>query len=217
MPRSDAVGPEAAAGRHLDLGCGSKPRNPYRRAEIVGVDVAGEAAGIDIRRANVTIEPIPFPDGSFNSVSAYDFLEHVPRVLPTADGRGTRFPFVELMNEIWRVLVPGGLFYGQTPGFPHAMAFQEPTHVNIVTDKSHIYFTRPELRARPYGFRGEFEIVRVLRVRPEFEYEPVEPGWYRRWLRRRRQRRGKASHLIWEFRKPGGGDGPEPLTSDLRL
>jgi len=205
------------AGRHLDLGCGDKPRNPYRRAEVVGVDVAGAAAGVEIRRVDVTIEPIPFPDGSFDSVSAYDFLEHVPRVLPTADGHGTRFPFVQLMNEIWRVLVPGGRFYAQTPAFPHGAAFQDPTHVNFVTDNSHVYFARPELWARPYGFRGEFEVVRVLRVRPEFEYEPVDPGWYQRWLRRRRARRGKASHLIWELRKPGGAEVPAPLTSDKPL
>ena len=26
---------------------------------------------------------------------------------PTADGGGTRFPFIELMNEVWRVLRDG--------------------------------------------------------------------------------------------------------------
>ncbi|MDQ3205818.1 MAG: hypothetical protein M3Q40_04805 [Pseudomonadota bacterium] len=40
------------------------------------------------------LEPIPYPDGSFGSVSAYDFLEHVPRIFPSADGRATVFPFV---------------------------------------------------------------------------------------------------------------------------
>jgi hypothetical protein len=72
------------AGRHLDLGCGDKPRNPYRRAEIMGVDVAGEAAGIDIRRANVTIEPIPFPPTTSSSTC------HGCCPLPTAAVRGFR-------------------------------------------------------------------------------------------------------------------------------
>ena len=31
--------PPAAASRHLDLGCGTKPRNPYRRTELHGVDI----------------------------------------------------------------------------------------------------------------------------------------------------------------------------------
>ncbi|MDP3612241.1 MAG: methyltransferase domain-containing protein, partial [Rubrivivax sp.] len=112
--------------RHLDLGCGPVPRNPYRREELFGVDLSVSTDGGPIRRANLVMQPIPFADHSFNSVSAYDFLEHVPRVMPTADGRGTRFPFIELMNEIWRVLKPGGLLYAVTPVYPHPAVFQDP-------------------------------------------------------------------------------------------
>jgi len=84
--------------RHLDLGCGPTPRNPYGRDEAHGIDIA-VPAGLDgrfFRRANLAVEPIPHPDSSLDSVSAFDFFEHVPRLLATPDGRGTRFPFVEL-------------------------------------------------------------------------------------------------------------------------
>ena len=125
--------------RHLDLGCGAVPRNPYRRDELHGIDIAPrhEPGAAEIRRANLALQPIPYPDSHFDSVSAYDFFEHVPRVLATADGQDTRFPFVQLMNEVWRVLVPGGLLYAYTPVYPHPMAFQDPTHVNILTRDSH--------------------------------------------------------------------------------
>jgi len=187
--------------RHLDLGCGGKPRNPYGRARLFGVDLAPAATtAAEIRGANLALEPIPFPDDHFASVSAYDFLEHVPRILPTADGKGTRFPFVELMNEIWRVLAPDGLFYGHTPAYPHESAFQDPTHVNILTERSAMYFTVPDLLAGIYGFRGAFELVRQMRVRTEFDYEPVAPDWRRRYRLRRHIRRGEASHLVWEFK-----------------
>lgn len=189
--------------RHLDLGCGAKPRNPYRRTDLHGVDIAPPATtpGAEIRRGNLALEPIPYPDSHFASVSAYDFLEHVPRVLPTADGRGTRFPFVELMNEIWRVLVPGGRFYGYTPCYPHAMAFQDPTHVNIVTRDTHRYFTRPDRLAAMYGFHGDFSVLRVLpALVAEHDYEPTEvPGAYQRFRLRRRERRGENTHIVWEF------------------
>ena len=96
--------------RHLDLGCGAEPRNPYGRSELYGVDIAKPATALpfELRLCNLSLKPIPYPDSHFDSVSAFDFLEHVPRVLPTADGNATRFPFVELMDEIWRVLAPGG-------------------------------------------------------------------------------------------------------------
>lgn len=100
--------------RHLDLGCGP------------------------VLRSNLTVETTPFESDRFDSVSAFDFLEHVPRVLPTADGRGTRFPFVELMNEISRVQHPDGLLYALKACYPSREAFQDPTHVNIVTDRPHL-------------------------------------------------------------------------------
>ena len=187
--------------RHLDLGCGSRPHNPYRRDELHGVDIADPRAALPLqfRQANLALQPIPYPDDYFDSVSAYDFIEHVPRVLPTADGLGTRFPFVVLMNEIWRVLAPGGLFYASTPAYPHAAAFQDPTHVNIITIETHKYFTRPETLGRMYGFCGDFEIRRVVRVRPAAEYEPPSPGAVERFRQRQRERRGAATHLVWEF------------------
>jgi len=39
----------------------------------------------------------------------------MPRVLSTADARDTRIPFVELMNDIWRVLKDGCPFSGYMP------------------------------------------------------------------------------------------------------
>jgi len=193
--------------RHLDLGCGAKPRNPYRRDQLCGVDIApGNGGDVVWRRANVALEPIPFEADHFDSVSAYDFLEHVPRVLPLADGSALRFPFVELMNEVWRVLKPGGLFYASTPCVPHPTAFQDPTHVNFITDRTHTYFTRPELMAGMYGFRGDFSVVRVLRLRPEHDYEPTHASLSRRLRLWQRARRGACSHVVWEFQahKPAG-------------
>lgn len=187
--------------RHLDLGCGSTPRNPYRLQELHGVDIApgAAAAGVVLRRANLSLEPIPYGDGEFDALSAYDFLEHVPRILPTADGRGTRFPFIELMNEVWRVLRPGGLFYAQTPAYPHPAAFQDPTHVNILANDTHHYFARPQLTARMYGFQGDFAVRRVQRFKPRSDYEPPQAGWADRLRHRARERRGALSHLLWEF------------------
>jgi SAM-dependent methyltransferase len=188
--------------RHCDLGCGTKPRNPYQREQLFGVDIrAHSEAGVEVRQANLVMAPIPYPDNFFDSVSAYDFLEHVPRVLPGTLPGTTRFPFVELMNEIWRVLVPGGRLYAITPAFPHPAAFQDPTHVNIITAKTHDYFTRPSLLARMYGFAGDFSALRVMPAKGgEFDYEPTAaPDFMRRYRLRRRARRGENSHLVWEF------------------
>ena len=187
--------------RHLDLGCGPVPRNPYQRDELFGVDLSGSADGGPIRKANLVMQPIPFADNSFESVSAYDFLEHVPRVLPTADGQNTRFPFIELMNEVWRVLKPGGMLYAITPVYPGKAAFQDPTHVNIMTVDTHTYFTRPQKMAAMYGFTGDFEARRVQLTRPNPQVAFMAPpaGWWEKLRLAHRIRRGACGHLIWEF------------------
>lgn len=187
--------------RHLDIGCGQKPRNPYRAGELFGVDIRPliDVGGVTIRGADLFREPIPFEDSFFDSVSAYDFLEHIPRT--SINQNETRFPFIEVMNEVWRVLKDGGYFYASTPAYPHPAAFQDPTHVNIITRKTHIYFTEPQVLGRIYGFNGNFKCIRSIPVcGGVFEYEPTKTqNWFEKLGLYRRDRRKKHSHLVWEF------------------
>jgi hypothetical protein len=91
-------------------------------------------------------------------MTAFDLLEHIPRVLNAgSDGHGVRFPFVDLMSELHRCLKQGGIFFSSTPSFPWPMAFQDPTHVNIMTeDTLRNYFCGLAHPAAIYGFCGRF-------------------------------------------------------------
>jgi len=193
--------------RHLDLGCGAKPRNPYGCAELYGIDIRDglSAPGVVcIVAANLFTEPLPFVDHYFDSISAYDFLEHVPRVTLNATEGGSRFPFIDLMNEAWRVLKPGGLFYAVFPAYPHALAFADPTHVNVLTNRSHRYFTGSEPMGEMYGFRGRFTMLRQQRIHPRGDFHPQHlslklqtKGWVDGLM-------GRRSHLMWELRAESG-------------
>lgn len=142
--------------RALDLGCGDKPRNPFHADVLHGVDVR-DKLGAHIRQADLVVEVIPYDDAFFDYVTAYDFIEHVPRVIYLPQRRNA---FVELMNEVHRVLKPGGLFLSQTPAYPHGEAFRDPTHVNIITDQTlPQYFDDQTRCASIYGFRGAFKVL----------------------------------------------------------
>jgi SAM-dependent methyltransferase len=201
--------------RHLDLGCGEVPRNPYSRSQVCGVDVRPLAAhgSFEYRIANLFLDPIPYGDDNFGSVSAYDFIEHVPRILPTPDGRSTTFPFIRLMNEIWRVLAPGGRFYALTPAYPNAEAFTDPTHVNIITEQTHTYFCGDEPLGRMYGFNGSFRAIDVRRVYRSDAYSAIAGSSENnssaksfsrklrsvsRWLRGK-QASPRPAYLLWEL------------------
>lgn len=222
------VPPVGVPDAHLDLGCGTRPRNPYRRSRVCGVDIRAIAPseGFQFRSANVSLEPIPYPDHEFGSVSAFDFIEHVPRILIGPDGHSTIFPFVRLMNEAWRVLAHGGRFYAVTPAYPNPEAFQDPTHVNIITERTHEYFCGEDPLGRMYGFTGHFEVRRAEWVRLDESFFAGKPSpgqssvrsqlpWYCRVARIVRDasrsmratraggdcqyRRGRLVYFLWEF------------------
>lgn len=146
----------------LDLGCGPSPRNPFQAKTSRGIDIRRWPGSDNVLQADLSRDKLPFDDNQLDCCTAFDFIEHVPRILPTSDA--TRFPFVELMDEIHRTLKPGGLFLHQTPAFPSKESFQDPTHVNIITEDTFPnYFCRAAHEQQPlahlYGFKGEFKLI----------------------------------------------------------
>jgi len=73
------------------------------------------------------------------------------------------FRFLRLVNQIHRILCDGALFLSCTPACPSNEAFQDPTHVNIITEDTFSKYLCVEGVGRPwteiYGFTGEFKLV----------------------------------------------------------
>lgn len=140
----------------LDLGSGPFPKNPFHCEEVFGVDIRACNTPNTIA-CDLASENLPFESNHFSAVTAFDLIEHIPR---TASNENRRLPFLELMNEIYRVLEPGGIFFSQTPAFPFPEAFSDPTHVNIITEDTFpYYFCAPLCDASRYGFAGRFELL----------------------------------------------------------
>jgi SAM-dependent methyltransferase len=140
----------------LDLGCGLNPQNPFRAEQVYGIDIRDNPSTY-IKCADLTVEPIPFEDNAFDFITAFDIIEHIPRViyLPSR-----RFPFVELMNEVWRTLKPDGYFLSHTPVYPYSAIFGDPTHISVLTHETFTgYFDDVKRGADMYGFKGSFKVV----------------------------------------------------------
>lgn len=142
----------------LDLGCGRTPKNPFGARELFGVDLDyGVDASKNILACDLGMEPLPFPSDHFDFVSAFDLIEHIPRLVYKGDERHA--PFIQLMNEVHRVLKSGGIFLSHTPAYPRMAAFTDPTHTNIISVMTfRLYFCTPHLWASRYGFIGSFEL-----------------------------------------------------------
>ena len=145
----------------LDIGCGKKLRNPFLADQICGIDLIDFE---NVIKHDVIANKLPFEDNKFDCCTAFDFLEHVPR--DTIKDRKTYFPFIELLSDIYRILKPNGLFLHATPAYPSKFAFQDPTHVNIITENTFpkYFCSIKEIGKRPkaimYGFDGNFTLVK---------------------------------------------------------
>ena len=206
--------------KHLDLGCGATPRNPFGARYVVGTDFATfdkvNSERITFVTADLT-NRLPFESNTFNSISSFDVLEHIPRWERSKNGT-IEFPFVNLMSEVFRVLAPGGFFLAITPAYPSPASFQDPTHVNFVSQGTLAYFTNPTSHAKElgYGFNGSFEVVYESwlrgvgpfsnnRLTNERNLRSISGviAWLkllRRLIRAITNR--KPTHLIWVLQKP---------------
>jgi len=190
--------------RHLDLGCGLDAKNPYNMDELYGCDIRDRSPddlslNFNYFRANLSLDSIPFSDNFFDSVSAYDFLEHIPRQMLLPNGVSAN-PFVNLMSEIYRVLKPGGFFLASTPVYPHIAAFSDPTHVNFITKKTHLYFVGDEPTAGIYGFVGKFCLIKANIDTPHNSADPRENSFRKSLRRIHRILKGEGlSHMYWEL------------------
>jgi len=138
----------------LDLGSGPKPARGFR-----GIDLYCGKTKAD--RVDLFQTPWPWEDSSVDFVRCSHFIEHLPapymrpEPLP-ADWRTSmqldevydrpwtmRYPLVEFMTELYRVLKPGGQAHIIHPHLKSERAFQDPTHCVFLPMSAWLYVQRP--------------------------------------------------------------------------
>lgn len=141
----------------LDIGCGASKTEGF-----IGMDVR-PLPGVDIVH-NLEKYPWPFDDETFDLVHASHVLEHItpnntdPRLVGLIDlllkknvvskkeikenlGEYEIFGnFMTLMDEIWRVTKLGGKFHFVVPYAGSSGFWQDPTHVNPISEATVFYF-----------------------------------------------------------------------------
>ena len=143
---------EQAKPLRIDIGSGVKPR-----AGFYGLDQI-DAAGVDIV-ADLNQPLSLLPDNCAEHVFSSHALEHVERLLP-------------LMDEIYRVMRPGGLLEVIAPHFSNPYYYSDPTHVRFFGLYTMSYFV--DMEKQP----GAHKVPPFPTV-TRFELETVKLSFYR--------------------------------------
>ncbi len=146
----------------IDIGSGSSPRNIFNSSIIIGLDFSFNIEE-NVIYCDLSSGALPFEDNSISFITAFDFIEHLSR----NQSKGSAInPFINLMNEIYRVLQPGGIFLSHTPAFPFSSVFQDPTHTNFISEMTFPGYFSNDVSGRwkvpwaqQYGFKGEFTLL----------------------------------------------------------
>jgi hypothetical protein len=141
-PREDPPPPTSGSnGMRLNLGCCDAPLRGYVNVDLVP---APGVLAADLR------QPWPWADSSVDQVRAWDVIEHLPDKIFT-------------MNELWRVLRPGGVADIAVPTTDGSGAWQDPTHVSFWNRRSFLYYEAQnpyrERFAASYGITAKFRTV----------------------------------------------------------
>jgi predicted SAM-dependent methyltransferase len=123
----------------VNLGCGKLHKKGY-----INIDVKPPADVI----CNIGKERLPYKDGELELVEADNLMEHFDND-----------EFMFAMNEIFRVLRSGGVFWWKVPdaeNWPDA-AFGDPTHKRFFFPRSFLYMDRATQQWKHYGRHYGFE------------------------------------------------------------
>jgi SAM-dependent methyltransferase len=133
----NAAGPAPGGLLNLDVGCG-----PSKRPGYIGVDVIA-MPGVDVVH-DLNCIPWPFADSSVGRIEMRNCLEHLADALAALD-------------EIHRILAPGGELYLELPHFT-----SQDVHIDLTHRRAFSYFTFDYLTPRggaPFAHRCVFDVV----------------------------------------------------------
>lgn len=127
--------------RELLIGCGSRRE---KLLKIPGHESFTHLTTLDINsdhNPDVVYDlerlPLPFDDGEFDEIHAYEVLEHIGR-------QGDYKTFFAQFSEFWRILKPGGYLCATCPSYKSMWAWGDPSHTRVLTSGSLVFLSQAQ-------------------------------------------------------------------------
>jgi SAM-dependent methyltransferase len=116
---------------------------------------------------NRSLEEINFPDHTFDVITMYDVLEHIPDLH-------------EILNAVRRILKPNGILVVQSPNIDSLMARLTGSAWNWLTPPDHLYHFTPSTMRRLLADQG-FNVIECTTWEPAKEFSSnLIAAWHER-------------------------------------
>ena len=151
----------------LIIGSGHNPRKMVWLSSQT-IEYEGEIVKLDINPDcnpdviwDLRKHPLPFVDEEFDEIHAYHILEHLAQ-------QGDYQFFFNEFNEYYRILKPGGMFFGVVPKADSKWAWGDPGHTRVFPREYLFFLSQGFYKDAGYGnpvsdyryiYKGDFETI----------------------------------------------------------
>jgi len=145
----------------LNLACGQRKEEGY-----FGVDIAPG----DTVDAVVDLEQFPWPieSDSAEDIICSHYVEHTPDL-------------IKFMDEVYRILKPGGKIKIVAPYYTSMRCWQDPTHKRAISEASFLYFNkvwRDTNKLDHYNIQSDFDYTYGYDISPTWASKHEEARNY---------------------------------------
>jgi hypothetical protein len=139
----------------LLLGCGSnreKKLHMEGRADWSALTTLDYNADHNPDVVHDLAHTLPFDDDAFGEIHAYECLEHVGQ-------QGDFQFFFHQWSDFWRVLEPGGYFFGTVPLPTSPWAWGDPSHTRVIPKESFTFLCQPNYEQVGVTAMSDFRFI----------------------------------------------------------
>ncbi len=90
------------------------------------------------------VDPLPFPDDTFDQAIAVHVLEHIGKQGETAG-------WFQFWEELYRVLKPGGSLTFESPLYSSVWGWADPSHSRVLSPQSFVFMSQDSYRMSNTG------------------------------------------------------------------
>jgi SAM-dependent methyltransferase len=159
--------------RELLVGCGAhREKTILMRGEP---EAWGDLTTLDINPDHkpdivwdLNVRPLPFEDDTFDSIRAFEVLEHLGR-------QGDYRAFFDEWSEWWRILKPGGVIIGTSPHWSSPWAWMDPGHTRVMGPEILAFLVQTEYD-RQVGVTAMSDYRNIYKGDFEVTYSQIDGG-----------------------------------------